>query len=133
MNFIVIGGGPTGVEMAGAIAELAKGALFAGFCSIDSRCARIVLVEAGMAAGTFRSVYRISQLADWRSELVLELRELPARTRLITGIRGSRIEDVTPAGMIAPALAPNAEDCGPIPVLQALRQDNLNRQGSPHV
>ena len=43
----MIGGGPTGVEMAGAIAELAKGALAAGFCSIDSRCARIVLVEAG--------------------------------------------------------------------------------------
>jgi NADH dehydrogenase len=47
MNFIVIGGGPTGVEMAGAIAELAKGALAAGFCSIDSRCAPIVLVETG--------------------------------------------------------------------------------------
>ena len=51
--------------------------------------------------------------------------------RLITGIRGSRIENVTPAGMIAPALAANAEDCGPIPILQALRQDNLNRQGGP--
>jgi hypothetical protein len=84
-----------------------------------------------MAAGTFRSVYRISQPANWRSELVLELRELPARRRLNTGIRGSRIEDVTPAGMISPALAPSAEDCGPIPVFQALRKDNLNRLGSP--
>jgi NADH dehydrogenase len=46
MTFVVIGGGPTGVEMAGAIAELAKRALAADFRAIDPRCARIVLVEA---------------------------------------------------------------------------------------
>src|SRR6516165_1956268 len=47
LNFVVVGGGPTGVEMAGAIAELAKRALAADFRSIDPRCARIILVEAG--------------------------------------------------------------------------------------
>ena len=46
LNFIVVGGGPTGVEMAGAIAELAKRALASDFRSIDPRCARIILVEA---------------------------------------------------------------------------------------
>jgi NADH dehydrogenase len=46
LTFVVIGGGPTGVEMAGAIAELAKRALAADFRSIDSRCARIILIEA---------------------------------------------------------------------------------------
>jgi NADH:ubiquinone reductase (H+-translocating) len=46
LTFIVIGGGPTGVEMAGAIAELAKRALASDFRSIDSRSARIVLLEA---------------------------------------------------------------------------------------
>ena len=46
MTFAVIGGGPTGVEMAGAIAELAKRALASDFRSIDSRCARIILLEA---------------------------------------------------------------------------------------
>ncbi len=46
MTFIVVGGGPTGVEMAGAIAELAKRALAADFRSIDPRGARIILVEA---------------------------------------------------------------------------------------
>jgi NADH dehydrogenase len=40
-------GGPTGVEMAGAIAELAKRALASDFRSIDPRCARIVLIESG--------------------------------------------------------------------------------------
>jgi NADH dehydrogenase len=47
LNFVVVGGGPTGVEMAGAIAELARKALAADFRTIDPRLARIVLVEAG--------------------------------------------------------------------------------------
>jgi NADH dehydrogenase len=46
MTFVVIGGGPTGVEMAGAIAELAKRALASDFRSIDPRGTRIILVEA---------------------------------------------------------------------------------------
>src|SRR5215467_6174883 len=46
LNFVVVGGGPTGVEMAGAIAELAKRALASDFRSIDPRSARIILVEA---------------------------------------------------------------------------------------
>ena len=45
MTFVVVGGGPTGVEMAGAIAELAKRALASDFQSIDPRCASIVLIE----------------------------------------------------------------------------------------
>ena len=47
LTFVVIGGGPTGVEMAGAIAELAKWALAADFRNIDPRSARIILVEGG--------------------------------------------------------------------------------------
>jgi NADH dehydrogenase len=47
LNFVVVGGGPTGVETAGAIAELAKRALAADFRSIEPRCARIILIEAG--------------------------------------------------------------------------------------
>ena len=46
LNFVVVGGGPTGVEMAGAIAELANRALASDVRSIDPRGARIVLVEA---------------------------------------------------------------------------------------
>lgn len=47
LTFVVIGGGPTGVEMAGAIAELAKWALAADFRNIDPASARIVLIEGG--------------------------------------------------------------------------------------
>jgi NADH:quinone reductase (non-electrogenic) len=46
LNFVVVGGGPSGVEMAGSIAELANRALASDFRAIDPRAARIVLVEA---------------------------------------------------------------------------------------
>ena len=46
LNFVVVGGGPTGVEMAGAIAELARKALKSDFRTIDPGSARIVLIEA---------------------------------------------------------------------------------------
>ena len=47
MTIVVVGGGPTGVEMAGSVAELARHALVRDFRRIDPRRARIVLVEAG--------------------------------------------------------------------------------------
>ncbi len=47
LTFVVVGAGPTGVEMAGAIAELAHIGLRHDFRNIDPRDARIVLVEAG--------------------------------------------------------------------------------------
>jgi NADH dehydrogenase len=47
MNLVIVGGGPTGVELAGAIAELARRALAKDFRNIDPRAARIILVEAG--------------------------------------------------------------------------------------
>jgi NADH:ubiquinone reductase (H+-translocating) len=47
LTFVVIGAGPTGVEMAGAIAELAHRALASDFRAIDPHAARILLVEAG--------------------------------------------------------------------------------------
>ncbi len=47
LTFVVIGGGPTGVELAGTIAELAHDTLRRDFRNIDTRQARVVLVEAG--------------------------------------------------------------------------------------
>lgn len=46
MTFVVVGGGPTGVEMAGAIAEIARYSLAKDFRHIDTRDARVILVEA---------------------------------------------------------------------------------------
>ena len=47
LTFVIAGGGATGVEMAGAIAEVARQTLAADFRRIDPRSARIVLIEAG--------------------------------------------------------------------------------------
>lgn len=47
LTFVIIGGGPTGVEMAGAIAEVARQTLARDFRRIDPRTAKIVLIEAG--------------------------------------------------------------------------------------
>jgi NADH dehydrogenase len=46
LTFVVVGAGPTGVEMAGQIAELARDALRRDFRAIDTRTARVLLVEA---------------------------------------------------------------------------------------
>lgn len=45
MTFVIVGGGATGVELAGAFAEIARHTLHADFRTIDPRTARIVLVE----------------------------------------------------------------------------------------
>lgn len=46
LTFVVVGAGPTGVEMSGAIAELAHHALTSDFRHIDTRMTRIILIEA---------------------------------------------------------------------------------------
>jgi NADH dehydrogenase len=47
MTTVIVGGGPTGVEMAGAVAELVRHALARDFRNIDPRRAKIILIEAG--------------------------------------------------------------------------------------
>jgi NADH:ubiquinone reductase (H+-translocating) len=47
LTFVVVGGGPTGVELAGAIGEMSRYTLDRDFRSIDPRQTRVILVEAG--------------------------------------------------------------------------------------
>src|SRR5262249_13553015 len=47
LNFVVVGGGPTGVELAGAISEIARHVMVEDFRVIDPREARVLLLEAG--------------------------------------------------------------------------------------
>jgi len=47
LTFVIVGGGPTGVELAGALAEIARNTLAADFRRFDAREARVILVEAG--------------------------------------------------------------------------------------
>ncbi len=47
LTFVIVGGGPTGVELAGAIAEISRHVMVEDFRAIDPRQARVVLIEAG--------------------------------------------------------------------------------------
>lgn len=47
LTFVVVGGGPTGVELAGAIGEMSRFTLAKDFRNIDSKLARVILIEAG--------------------------------------------------------------------------------------
>lgn len=66
LRFVIVGAGPTGVELAGTIAELARFTLAADFRHIDPRSAKIVLIEAGpRVLGAFKepqSAYALRSL-----------------------------------------------------------------------
>jgi NADH dehydrogenase len=47
LTFVIVGGGPTGVELAGALAEIARQSLVHDFRRIETKSARIILVEGG--------------------------------------------------------------------------------------
>ncbi|MDO7136651.1 NAD(P)/FAD-dependent oxidoreductase [Algibacter lectus] len=47
MNFVIVGGGPTGVELAGALAEIKKGILPKDYPDLDTRLAQINIIQSG--------------------------------------------------------------------------------------
>jgi len=81
LNFVVVGGGATGVELTGAIAELAKRALASDFRAIDPRSARIMLVEAGP-----RLLRQLDESLSRYAQRALE--QLGAEIRLGTAVTG---------------------------------------------
>ncbi len=85
MTFVVVGAGPTGVEMAGAISELARFTLRKDFRRIDPADARVILVEAGpRVLPTFAPALSESGLRQLRN-LHVEVRLNSAVTRLADG------------------------------------------------
>lgn len=83
LSFVVIGGGPTGVELAGAVAELSRFVLKRDFRTIDPSVARVRLIEAGQRLlASFPP-----DLADSAAE---QLRQLGVEVR--TGTRVTAIE-----------------------------------------
>lgn len=116
MTFVIIGGGPTGVEMAGALAEIARQALRSEFDEIDPASARIVLIEAGPSIlPAFPQTLRASA----RRALVrlgVDVREGAAVTHVEDGavsIGGERIDAHTILWAAGVAAAPVARDLGP--------------------
>lgn len=88
LTFVVVGAGPTGVEMAGTIAELARSSLASDFRRIDPRSARVVLCEAGPRV--------LSSYPEALSAYALgALEELGVEVRL-----GRAVEEISPAGLV---------------------------------
>lgn len=67
MNFVIVGGGPTGVELAGALAEIKKGILPKDYPDLDTRRAQINLVQ-----GSDRVLPAMSEVASKKAEDFLE-------------------------------------------------------------
>lgn len=78
LTIVVVGGGPTGVEMAGTIAELARYTLAKDFRRIDPRWARVILIEAGprllAAFPEPLQTYTLQALADMGVDVRLNTR-----------------------------------------------------------
>ena len=87
MTFVIVGGGATGVEMAGALAEISRHALASEFDSIDPGQARIVLVE-----GLPRLLPAYSDGASARARVQVERLGVEVRT-------GTRVTDVDARGV----------------------------------
>ncbi|WP_400192278.1 NAD(P)/FAD-dependent oxidoreductase [Hymenobacter sp. B81] len=84
MNIVVVGGGPTGVEISGSLAEMRKHVLPKDYPELDLRQMKIILVEAGPALLGPMS-------AKSQQEALRYLQELGVEVRLNTGIK--RYED----------------------------------------
>ena len=91
LRFVIVGGGPTGVELAGAIAELAHHTLAADFRNIDPRSATITLVEAGPRL----LPYLHESLSDYARQ---SLERLGVEVRLGTPVTHCDAERVTIGG-----------------------------------
>lgn len=88
LTFVVIGGGPTGVELAGALAEISRQSLARDFRNFDPGSARIILVEAGpsLLAAFPESLRQCAQK---------DLERLGVEVRLgtfVTGVRDGRVD-----------------------------------------
>jgi NADH dehydrogenase len=95
LTFVIVGAGPTGVELAGALAEIARHTLAHDFRHFDPRAARIVLMEAGPAIlSAFPAPLRDAARRDLE-RLGVEVRTGTAVTRIEPGVveaGGERIE-----------------------------------------
>ena len=91
LTFVIVGGGPTGVELAGALAEIARQSIPQDFRSINPRSARILLLEGGPTI-----------LPQFAEPLRVAARE--ALERLGVEVRtGSIVTGVNEAGVVASA------------------------------
>jgi NADH:ubiquinone reductase (H+-translocating) len=101
LTFVVVGAGPTGVEMAGQIAELGKDVLHKEYRAMDTRETRVLLVEAtGRVLGAFPPSLSASGERQLRS-----LGVTPMLETTVVGIDATSVEVETTAGARSRILA----------------------------
>ena len=94
LTFVVVGAGPTGVEMAGQIAELANSTLPSNFRSINAKEGRVLLIEAGeRVLPTFPA-----SLSDSAARSLERLGVTPVVNRTVTGIGDGSVTIEEPDG-----------------------------------
>jgi NADH dehydrogenase len=138
VTFVVVGGGPTGVELAGALAELARHTLRRDFRRIDPREARIVLLEAGpRLLGAFAE--SLGRAAERRLRaLEVEVRTGTPVTRIVKGLVEApavRVETETVLWAAGVEASPLARTLG-VPLDKAGRvvvEPDLTIPGHPEV
>jgi NADH dehydrogenase len=87
LTFVVVGGGPTGVELAGALAEIARNVMVRDFRRFNPRDAKIILIEAGPRLLTMFT-------EDLSARAMRDLQDLGVDVRL-----GQRVTQVDDAGV----------------------------------
>jgi NADH dehydrogenase len=110
LTFAVIGGGATGVEMAGAIAELSRFALARDFRAISPKESRVVLIDAG---ARLLSAFP----GDLSESATIQLRELGVEVRRDTRVtkvdaRGINVAEIGPDGRVREQHAQERIDAG---------------------
>lgn len=91
MNFVIVGGGPTGVELAGALAEIKKGILPKDYPDLDTRRAQINLVQ-----GSDRLLDAMSEQASAKAEQFLENLGVQVWKNIrVTGYNGKEVTTKT--------------------------------------
>ncbi len=96
LNFVVVGAGPTGVELAGTLAEIARKSLAQNFRNINPAKARILLVEAGPSV---LSTYP----EDLRRRAVAQLEHLGVEVRTNSAVSDVRVGQVRIGEELLPA------------------------------
>ncbi len=111
LNFVVVGAGPTGVELAGTLGEIARMSLSSGFQHIDPKKTRVLLVEGGTAV-------LASYPPDLQQSALRQLNKLGVDVRLnamVTDVREGEIHiggEVMPAAVILWAAGVSASPLG---------------------
>lgn len=138
LTFVVIGGGPTGVELAGSLAEISRHALANDFRAIDPESARIILIEGGPSVlPTYPA-----ELSQFARQALERLGVAVWTGSVVTDVSAGRVhvgDETIEAGTVLWAAGVSASPLGAslgVPLDRAGRvivQDDLTVPGHPEI